>query len=652
MKMRKSYTGALLGILCCFFLTQPLYALDVNSIEEVDKIPNRYTYYQSASSSSSRLPQKFSLYQSTLMEKNALAEKYDLREDLATLRIKDQKSSKSCWAFSTLSVLESNVQKTTGEVVDYSERHMNYATSKTFLQGKINPWGYNRELDDGGNPMIGLSYVTRGSGPVNEMDMPFSEKESKIDLAEIEGKTISRKINNYVVYPTICKEKQADGSIKYTDGMENGTVYTETEVQDIRNQIKEHIQKYGAVTAMTMSGSAFEDYYNFNMTYPAYYNDNSQLEANHQVTIVGWDDTYPVGNFSPYHRPKNPGAYLVLNSYGTTGRFPKGLYYISYEDALVESCAVGVVDTEKANYAQIYQHDPLGISSNIKINGSKNLYGANVFTRSQTQKIEVIYEISVASQVEMDAELYVNEKDGNLNSEELKEVSNGMIHLKAGYNTYKLQKPITLTGDKFAVAVQYKGGENDAYIGAEIPSASKYWAIATSEPGQSFVGSNLNDWQDLSNTSIKNANICIKVFTQNVDDDIISSVYQIDEQNKRISQISPHTYRQVFETNLQTNANLKILHENGENIGTEEYLATGMRLVLNDNKSYTLAVKGDLNGDGEVTLTDVAKIKLHLIGLRLLEGAYLQAANVDDDQQITITDLSRIRKAYFGEINL
>lgn len=77
-----------------------------------------------------------------------------------------------------------------------------------------------------------------------------------------------------------------------------------------------------------------------------------------------------------------------------------------------------------------------------------------------------------------------------------------------------------------------------------------------------------------------------------------------------------------------------------------------MRLVLNDNKSYTLAVKGDLNGDGEVTLTDVAKIKLHLIGLRLLEGAYLQAANVDDDQQITITDLSRIRKAYFGEINL
>lgn len=642
---------------CIFFSTlfiisilcNDIFAIDISSIEKVDKV-NVLDYEKK--SSSYNMSRNNIANISLFAEKSAILDKYDLRDDVTTIRVKDQGSSKSCWTFSTLSVLETNLQKRKSEYSDFSERHMNYATSKTFLNGEINPWGYDREIQDGGNPIIALSYITRGSGPILESEMEFIEDESKIDISEIQNKNVVEKINNYVVFPSIYKYKMEDGSIIYTDGMKNGTVYTEDDVLEIRNRIKEHIVQYGGVTAMTVSGSIYEEYYNYNMEYPAYYSDNSILEANHQVTIIGWDDNYPVSNFSPYHRPKNPGAYLVLNSYGRDGKFKTGCYYISYEDFMVEASVVGIIDTTDIDYDHIYQHDPLGIASNIKISGESELYGANVFERNNPQTEEVINEISIASQVDINCEIYINNKNENLNSNELIKINNGIINLKAGYNTIKLDNPIQLVGDKFAIAVRYIADGNDALIGIEAPSSSKYWNTAVSSEGETYIGNNLDNWVDLSKTDVKNANICVKVFTRENDNGIISNVYEINEEDNTITNISPYTYIQLFETNVETNADIKVLDSHNNEISDGQYIATDMKLILNDDVEYDLSVKGDLNGDGEVTATDLSKIKQHLIDLRLLDGVYLKSANVDGDNKITITDLSLIRKAYFKEINL
>lgn len=637
-------TVFIISILC-----NNIYAIDASSIQKVDKV-DMLDYEKKSSSYNMSRNNIASI--SLFAEKASVVSKYDLRDDVTTIRVKNQGSSKSCWTFSTLSVLETNLQKTKGEYADFSERHMNYATSKTFLNGQINSWGYEREINDGGNPILALSYMTRGSGPILESDMEFSEDESMIDISEIENKNVVKKINNYVVFPSIYKYKMEDGSINYTDGMENGTIYTEDEVLNIRNKIKDHIVQYGGVTAMTVSGSIFEEYYNYNMDYPAYYSDNSMIEPNHQVTIIGWDDNYPVSNFSPYHRPKNPGAYLVLNSYGTDGNFKTGFYYISYEDFMVEASVVGIIDTSDVDYDNIYQHDPLGIASNIKISGESELYGANVFERNNPQRKEVIKEISISSQVDINCEVYVNNKNENLNSNELIKINNGIINLKSGYNTIKLDNPIELVGDKFAVAVKYMANENDALIGIEAPSSSKYWNTAVSSNGETYIGSDLDNWVDLSQTDVKNANICVKVFTQENDNGIISDVYEINEDDYTIANISPYTYIQLFEANVETNADIKVLDNHNNEILDEQYISTGMKLVLNDDVEYYLSVRGDLNGDGEVTATDLSKIKQHLIELRLLDNVYLKSANVDGDNQITITDLSLIRKAYFKEINL
>ena len=56
-------------------------------------------------------------------------------------------------------------------------------------------------------------------------------------------------------------------------------------------------------------------------------NSNARDNLNHAVVIVGWDDNYDKSNF--LQKPKNNGAFLVRNSWGTNDH---GYYWVSYED--------------------------------------------------------------------------------------------------------------------------------------------------------------------------------------------------------------------------------------------------------------------------------------------------------------------------------
>ena len=604
------------------------YAIEVEQVAEV-AVPIKEERVQSESS--------------VLADKRLMASSsYDMRNDI-TIRVKNQKSSSSCWTFSTLNVLETNLALTQKDYIDFSERHMNYSTSKTFLDG-INPLGYEREVNNGGNPIIGLSYMTRGSGPILEENMKFSEVEDKINLADIDGKKVEKKIEEYVMFPSINKVKQVNGALVYQLGNTNQT-YTKEQVLQVRKQIKEHIMKYGGLTAMTLSGSGYSKYYNYNLEYPAYYCDDASLEPNHQVTIIGWDDNYPVSNFNAEHRPSEPGAYLVLNSYGTGGSYPQGCYYISYEDTMIENCLVGITKVSNVDYDNIYQSDPLGPSTQISIEDATTIYGANVFTRS-CNKFEQINQISIASMEEMDCEVYINPVDGDLTSNKLQKVSS-IVSVKAGYTTIKWDEPVNLTGEKFVVVVKFTN-EEIVRVTAEAPS-SEFWATATSQKGESFVSTNLVNWIDLSDTNIKNANLCIKAFTEEIDNDIMSNEYKINGDTHSILGIRPNvTYTKVLLNNISTTSEVKIYNKSNQEIGANEKIATGMRLVLNNNTSYDLFVNGDISGNGMIDLLDLSQIKYSIIDEVNLDSLSMKAADVNQDGNITISDMVLIIQDIIG----
>lgn len=58
--------------------------------------------------------------------------------------------------------------------------------------------------------------------------------------------------------------------------------------------------------------------------------------------------------------------------------------------------------------------------------------------------------------------------------------------------------------------------------------------------------------------------------------------------------------------------------------------------------------KGDTNGDGEITLRDLANIRLHLLKLSVLEGKNLTGADTDGDGSVALRDLANLRLHLLG----
>ena len=580
-----------------------------------------------------------------LVEKKLLANtKFDLR-DVITVNVRNQQSTQHCWTFASNTVLETNLLLRNNQEYDFSERHMAYATARNFTDG-INKDGYNREAREGGNEFVAMSYYTSGKGPILEEEMPFSTNVGRISLSEIEGKTAQKKITDYIEFPAISKQKNSSGDIIYKNPNTDET-YSQVEVQDIRASIKNHIMNYGAVFATTVSGGSYSKYYNYELDEPALYC-NSDIEPNHQIAIIGWDDTYPIENFNEDIRPSSPGAYLALNSYGKNEQFKTGCFYISYEDAIVEKYGMlGIINAEDIDYDKIYQYDPLGYSRSIRGEGISTLYGANVFKKDKTT-IETINEISIASLVEQQFELYVNPLDGELNLNKLQKIETEQTVLRTGYTTVKLKTPIEVAGEEFAVAIKYKGINTDACIGVETPNEG-YWSTATSNSKESYYSENGVQWLDLSESSLKNTNICIKAFTTIKSSNITSDSYKIEKD--LIYKVSPNTTVKTFKDNIKVDETLKIFKNNIE-LADSEIITTGTILNIDNGRSYTIAVNGDITQNGQITLEDITQIKLYLVGRRNLTELEQKAADVNTTGDVTVTDLTQMKAARLGLINL
>ena len=597
--------------------------------------------------------------QDSIVEEQLVADKkFDLRT-VINIRIKNQQNTQQCWAFASNTVLETNLLLTKNQEYDFSERHMVYATARNFTDAE-NEWGYNREANQGGNEFVALGYYTSGRGPILEEEMPFSTSVGRIPISEIEGKTVQKKVTDYIVFPSIAKEKDTNGNIIYKDpDSKTGKIYSEEEVQAIRVSIKNHIKNYGAVFATTISGSISSQYYNYGLDEPALFC-NGDVEPNHQIAIIGWDDEYPVTNFNESNRPSSPGAYLAVNSYGISGTFKTGCFYISYEDVIVEKYGmVGIINVEDIDYDKIYQYDPLGYSKSISYtmgNTNENatvLYGANLFKKDK-KTLETINEISITSAVEEQFELYINAQDGEMSLDKLKKIETDQTMLRPGYITIKLETPIEVSGEEFVIAVKYIGGNKNAVIGVEAPNGS-FWETATGNVNESYFSLNGERWIDLNavnneaNSQKQNTNICIKAFTSVKSHNIISDSYIIEKD--LIYKVSPNTTVSNFKENVQTSGTLKFLDGDIE-LEESAIITTGTILNVDEKQNYTIAVCGDITRNGQITLDDITQIKLYLLGRLNLTELGQKAADVNATGEVTLTDLTQMKAARLGLINL
>lgn len=138
----------------------------------------------------------------------------------------------------------------------------------------------------------------------------------------------------------------------------------------------------------------------------------------------------------------------------------------------------------------------------------------------------------------------------------------------------------------------------------------------------------------------------IKKVEEEEDEKITSGKYNIED--NFISRIAPETTISQFKKNVQTKQEMIFTDKNGTILKEDDIITTNTRLQVGKTLHYTLIVIGDIDENGKIGATDLAKLKLHCIEQEVLTGVNWRAADVNGDGKITVTDLAQIKLVLIG----
>lgn len=124
-------------------------------------------------------------------------------------------------------------------------------------------------------------------------------------------------------------------------------------------------------------------------------------------------------------------------------------------------------------------------------------------------------------------------------------------------------------------------------------------------------------------------------------DRFTSEVYSIGDEY--VTKITAGTTVSEFKDNVDAYPSVVIKDAKGNILQDNDIIATGMTVDVGETYHRILVVTGDTDGNGEITITDLAQLKLHYIEKEFLSGASLKAADMNYDNEITITDVAQIK---------
>lgn len=127
-----------------------------------------------------------------------------------------------------------------------------------------------------------------------------------------------------------------------------------------------------------------------------------------------------------------------------------------------------------------------------------------------------------------------------------------------------------------------------------------------------------------------------------VDDDLYVKSDDYVVKDDVIKNIDANTSLEELKSKLNTNAKQFKLIKNGHEV---DIISTGTILVLDNDRSYTLVVTGDINGDSFHNQLDLTLLINHLLDRTLIQNEIeSMASDMNDDGEIDIVDLSIMNK--------
>lgn len=484
----------------------------------------------------------FSLYDPSLLNPasgaNALAalpDSYDLRTAGAggaslSTSVKDQYPFGDCWSFGALSSLESNLLVTdhaTGapSSPDLAERHLawfayngaddsaddsRWAGGDTFL----NTTGRS-DYDAGGARNLSAATLMRWYGAVDEQKAPYINDASMgaPDAALRTQSDVHVQNVMFLPEPNMYTWQEHEGGSPTLEHRRDPSAV---------DAIKTCLMENGVVDVSFYADNAITNNMTgrgtWNPATSAYFysktTDNAEMLANHEVSIIGWDDSFSRTNFST--QPEGDGAWIVKNSWGSVEeQFPNGgnwgldgtgYFYLSYYDKSIQAPESFNFYTEtygqSADYYLINQYDYLPSDGVTTTSYEKPTSMANVFEAEEHQRVRSLSCETASPNTTATYELYLlndgfsNPTDGKLLTKET------VTYAYGGYHRLQLDEGFPIEqGQHFSVVVTLQC--NDGYEVLVDRATNKngmeadshLYAVGVVNPGESYVN-NDGTWDD------------------------------------------------------------------------------------------------------------------------------------------------------------
>lgn len=380
---------------------------------------------------------------------------YDLR-DLGLIPPVKSQSSGGCWAYSSMSTVESRMLVLGQGLYNLSDNNLKYCNE--FFPGR----------STNGNAWMATAYFARQSGPLLEEQDPYP------------GGTSEPGVN--------CPVGEAPAVLVRNSRYPPGDM----------NTIKQLVMDVGSVWSLIYFSSTY-----FNSTDDTYFYGGTH-EVNHVFNIVGWDDNKVTDG--------GTGAWICQNTYGA-GWGEDGFVYTSYYDSqfLIYNAYFPNIE-EYTDDSRVLLYDELGNYTSYGFDSEEG-YALVKYEVTENLLIDKIgtYAMAYGTDIEMDIYSNFDLLSGTLSSQV------GQVSTKTtehpGLYTYSLDEPISvIMGTELYIKVKYTTPSYDWPIPVEMYLET--YSDPYIESGVAWISETGNDgnWLAVGDDTDDKIDLCVNVY--------------------------------------------------------------------------------------------------------------------------------------------
>ena len=202
------------------------------------------------------------------------------------------------------------------------------------------------------------------------------------------------------------------------------------------------------------------------------------------------------------------------------------------------------------------------------------------------------------------------------------------------------------------IKVIFKSNKVDYYINGTLQLSGYTLKVSNVDAGIVMGGTTTTSTPTFRNIKVTNGGIVYYSFKTNwgtID-------YDISLDNV-IFGLTEKTSKAVFVSKIHPMSDVAVilLDENRSELADDANVGTGDILEVNTGSEIIncpILIKGDVDGDGEISIADLAEIKQNILKSGILEGICLKAGDINADTIVTISDLLAVKKHLLGELTI